>query len=51
MSSANFITNLASKNCYRNSLSIDLEEIYTDVTSRLWFTYRKGFQPIGNSTE
>ncbi len=25
------------------------DEILADITSRLWFTYRKNFQPIGES--
>lgn len=27
----------------------DLAAIRKDITSRLWFTYRKGFVPIGDS--
>ncbi|XP_045200560.2 cysteine protease ATG4B-like [Mercenaria mercenaria] len=31
------------------SVLYDLEEIRDDVRSRFWFTYRKGFQPIGGT--
>lgn len=32
--------------CYCNSFA-ELDQIRRDVQSRLWCTYRKGFQPIG----
>jgi cysteine protease ATG4 len=31
------------------SFSIDMEELLIDVKSRLWFTYRRNFLPIGQS--
>lgn len=30
-------------------MSTDLQQIRSDIQSRLWFTYRKGFVQIGNT--
>lgn len=30
-------------------LFVDIQQIRSDVQSRLWFTYRKGFLQIGNT--
>ena len=42
-SSLNGIMSLCFCSCSRS----ERDDILADVTSRLWFTYRKNFQPIG----